>query len=216
MRGKYVTYTPERAAKVVELVARGVSLGAICRMEGAPSIGAFIRWRRARPALEAAYLEACEQSPGWRGPLWSGLPEEVTSARKAKKPKPGRGARPSGYTRALGEKICARIIAGASVGSLAADRRLPSTGTLYNWLETNAEFRGRYAAACEVRAELLADEAMALVEDAWRRAKSGPGGALDPDPGAIGWVRLKFAALRWRVARMSPGRYGLRGGGFRQ
>src|SRR4051794_38757977 len=95
MRGKYVTWTPGVAAEVIALTRRGLTLGEICRMEGMPSLGAFIRWRRARPDLEAAYLEACAASPRWRGPLWSGLPGEVTAPRKAAKPRPGRRARPS-------------------------------------------------------------------------------------------------------------------------
>jgi hypothetical protein len=210
MRGKYVTYTPERAAAVLELTRRGLPLHRISRMAGMPSIGAFIRWRKARPALEAAYLEACAASPGWRGPLWSGLPEEETAPRKAARPRPGPRPRLSGYSSGLADRICKRIMAGASMGELGADPALPSTVTLYNWLATNREFRGRYAAACEMRADDLADEALAIVDDCGRDLIRRPDGRLAPNPAAVDRARLMFECRKWRVARLEPYRYGLR------
>ncbi|HEY2359303.1 MAG TPA: hypothetical protein VGH86_17770 [Phenylobacterium sp.] len=187
-----------------------LGLGEICKMEGMPSIGAFIRWRKAWPELEAAYLEACAASPGWRGPIWSGLAEETTAPRKAAKPTPGPRPRPSRYTSELGDRICERIMAGSAIGALGADLSLPSTVTLFNWLEKNEGFRGKYAAACEIRAEALADEAQAICADASGDLIPGPDGRLVPNHAAVSRARLMFEYCKWRTSKLSPKRYGLR------
>jgi hypothetical protein len=215
MRQKHVTYTPEVAARVVELTARGMSLGEICQRRDLPSLRTFIQWRRARPELERAYLEACAAFPRHRGPVWSGLPGGVAEARKAAARRTrdrgaGRGnGWGSRYTPELAEEVCRRIMAGASMIELDQDRSLPSVFTLCRWLRQNPAFQRLYAAACEIRAEALADEAGAIADNASLDLIPGPGGRLVPNLAAVGRARLAVRQIQWRAAKLHPKRYGL-------
>jgi hypothetical protein len=213
MRGRYAAYSPELAAKVVELTAQGLSLNEIARLDGMPASGTFLIWRQERPALEAAYLQACAARPGYRGPMWSGLPAHVTAPRKAARRTQRRGGGSRWlYTPELADRICERLMAGASMKELGEDRRLPATMTLYAWLGSNQEFKDKYAAACEIRAEALADEAGAIADDASNDLIPGPDGRLVPNHGAIHRARLMVDYRKWRCAKLNPTRYGLRPG----
>ncbi len=82
--------------------------------------------------------------------------------------------------------------------------------TLYAWPGSNEEFTGEYAAASEIRAEALADEAQDIADDASRDLIMGPHDRLVPNPAAIARARLMVDYRKWRTSKLNPSRYGLR------
>ena len=101
-----------------------------------------------------------------------------------------------GYTRAKAEAVCARVAAGASMNQIAQDHGVPGIMAIYSWLAEHEEFRTLYRAACDARADRLADEATAIADD--------PDGDLLRD-------RLRVDVRKWRAAVMAPRRYGRNG-----
>ena len=68
--------------------------------------------------------------------------------------------------------------------------------TVLRWLHDNADFRGRYAAAREVQADRLFDEADDVARDALA-------GIVDPQA-----ARLFIDTVKWRAGKMRPKVYG--------
>jgi hypothetical protein len=166
MRGSYVSWTPERGRQVCALIAGGQSLSSIGRMAGMPSFNTLLRWRRDHPQFQEAYLEACASRPPGRGPHGPYGTKAQIAARHAARPPKKPVGRPCLYTEELVEEVCARIAAGESMDDLGEDPQLPAKMSLYNWLDEHEHFRRRYGAACEMRADLMAEEALAIADDA--------------------------------------------------
>jgi hypothetical protein len=209
MRGKYISYSDEVAARVLALLAEGASLAAVGRMEEMPSFTTLIRWRQERPDFQAAYLAACAARPPGRRPRGPYGTRAEIAARRAARPAKRPAGRPGRYSLKLAEEVCARVAAGESMLDLGQDPSLPSTQSLYNWLEEHEKFRLKYAVACEMRADLLAEEALAIADDASGDFIQGPDG-LEPNMQAIRRARMMIDLRKWRAGKLCPRRYGLR------
>ncbi|MBB3353691.1 hypothetical protein FHT70_003639 [Rhizobium sp. BK049] len=68
--------------------------------------------------------------------------------------------RPSKFSQALAEKICARIADRESLRSICRDEDMPAKSTVLSWLadEDKAAFRARYALAREIMADSFVDD----------------------------------------------------------
>jgi hypothetical protein len=100
--------------------------------------------------------------------------------------------RPTLYTEELVEEICAQVSDGLSLLAVCRDDRMPTTRTVYRWLDDNEEFCRKYARAREMQGH--ANAAMA-VESAV--------GAHDAQLG-----RLAYDALKWHASKLAPKVYG--------
>jgi hypothetical protein len=60
-------------------------------------------------------------------------------------------ARPSIFTEELAEEICAQLADGHSLLAVCRADGMPTTRTVYYWLESNEEFFHRYARAREMQ-----------------------------------------------------------------
>ena len=87
--------------------------------------------------------------------------------------KPGQ---PTKYTKTLADKIC-KLISTNSRGltTLIKENNLPDRQTIYNWLNTYAEFFDSYMQAKRDQAHVLADELSSILECGF----SEPGGVED-------------------------------------
>jgi hypothetical protein len=102
-------------------------------------------------------------------------------------------ARPSLYTEALADEICARIALGdRGLARICAAEDMPGERTVYTWLKQHEEFRRGYARARELQADMMA----------WRALRT----ALTATDPVIG--RLHFDALRWAASKLTPMLYG--------
>ncbi|WP_200957648.1 hypothetical protein, partial [Phenylobacterium sp. Root700] len=54
------------------------------------------------------------------------------------------GAKASQYRREIGKVICARIDAGETIRSIAADPAMPSYATIFRWTKVSPEFAAMY------------------------------------------------------------------------
>ncbi len=104
--------------------------------------------------------------------------------------------RPTIYSDAIVEQICLLLAHGRSLKSIAAQDDMPCERTLFNWLDTNDEFRERYDRARQLQAEIRADSILELVDNC----------PVDKDE--IQLARLKVDAIKWVASRLLPHRYG--------
>jgi hypothetical protein len=101
--------------------------------------------------------------------------------------------RPSDYTPEVAAEICERIVHGESLRAICRDEHMPAASTVFLWLKTHAEFTEQYARAREWQADTLADETLAIADNA----------AGDPARD-----RLRFDARRWYAGKVAPKKYG--------
>ncbi len=77
-------------------------------------------------------------------------------------------ARPSRYTKALGDKIAERIAEGENIIQIAQDADMPSKRSILRWARKNEHFKPLYREAMELKADLYhhkADEALRGIHD---------------------------------------------------
>jgi hypothetical protein len=119
----------------------------------------------------------------------------VASRKKATAPQ---GGRPSGYSPALAEEICMRLMAPLSLNKLCQMDDMPSRDTVCRWLIQYPEFRAQYQTATEVRLDLLVDETVDIAD------------AIALDAVDVSSAKLRIDT-RWRMAeRMAPRKYGVK------
>jgi len=102
------------------------------------------------------------------------------------------------YSKRVAREICERIAAGEIWFRICNTGRLPSYTTLYGWLRKHPDFAEGYAQAREMAADLRADKALAVAEDA-------TAATVQAD-------RLRVNTLQWHAAKAAPRRYGSRPG----
>ena len=112
---------------------------------------------------------------------------------RAKKPAPKKPAhRPSGYSDARADRICAAIAQGQPLVK-ACEAETIDYSTAVRWLREREYFRANYAQAREDQADWHADEVLAIADDA----------TLTPDD-----RRVRIDARKWSAGKMKPKRYG--------
>jgi hypothetical protein len=118
--------------------------------------------------------------------------------------KPGQ---PTKYTKALADKIC-KLVSTNSRGltTLIKENKLPDRQTIYNWLNTYAEFFDSYMQAKRDQAHVLADEILEVANNI--RTHKDKDGNERIDAGILGQARLQVVALQWSAARLAPKWYG--------
>jgi hypothetical protein len=118
--------------------------------------------------------------------------------------------KPSSYSPRLAAQICARIAAGEAVRAIAQTPGMPASSTIYLWLNTQEDFRLLHAAACEERADALAEEMVAIADDCsgdWKAGgKDGKERVFDREN--LARAKLRIETRRWRAARLAPRKYG--------
>lgn len=121
--------------------------------------------------------------------------------------------RPSSFTKAVGDAICARLCEGESLRAICRSEGMPPQGTVFRWLTSDKAFREQYAQAREVQADVLVDEILEISDDAsndWmiRHGKDGEetGWAVNGDH--IQRSRLRVDSRKWFASKVAPKRYG--------
>lgn len=112
----------------------------------------------------------------------------------AKQPKPKLG-RPTTYTDAIGDEICARVVM-RPLHQVAADEDMPAEGVIYGWLGRNPDFADKYARARGTRA--------------LRRAESVDQVMTDMRLGVIDHqqARVLLDAIKWQAGKELPKVFG--------
>jgi len=125
---------------------------------------------------------------------------------------------PTNYRRGLAEKICEKLMTGATLKSICGvgDRRYPTMMTVAKWLAHNAEFREQYYFARRVAAELHIDEIFEIADDTSKdyverviNKKDGTSYVeVVVDNEAIQRSRVRIDARKFYAAKMVPKLYG--------
>jgi len=100
--------------------------------------------------------------------------------------------RPSKYTKALADKICARIAQGESLRKICEDKAMPNIASVINWRREKPEFFAHYTKAQEDRADHYADEIVEIADTAEDAAKA----------------RLQVDARKWVASKLKSKAYG--------
>lgn len=181
-------WSAELGAEICARIAAGASLRAVCLAAGMPHRTSVRNWAHARLEFAAALAQAQDA----RRIRWRERDARKWAAWMAR-PKPPRGGRPSTYTAAMGRRICERLMNGESVLRMSQDADMPCAGTIYGWAHRHPAFRAMYEAARTIQADYLFDESREV--------------ALGATPKSVWADRLRFDAIRWQTARLSPRKY---------
>jgi hypothetical protein len=122
-------------------------------------------------------------------------------------------ARPSSFTQEKADAICALLAEGLSLREVCTQDEMPDKSTVMRWLHQNALFRDQYVRAKEIGAEALADDILAIADDAsndWMERH-------DKEGGTAGWQQngesarrsqIRIDARKWLLSKLVPKKYG--------
>jgi hypothetical protein len=99
------------------------------------------------------------------------------------------------YSQTLAAKMCELIGGGLALKEVCELPGMPGRTTAYKWLGLHDEFANMYARAREERADLVADEVIAIAD-------------TDPDPAR---ARVRIDARKWWAAKVNPKKYADKG-----
>ncbi|MEJ0093802.1 MAG: hypothetical protein WDN46_10265 [Methylocella sp.] len=97
--------------------------------------------------------------------------------------------RPSTYSEAIVEHICAELINGRSLRQICIDEGMP-----VRWLERYDDFAAKYARARELQADFMDDKILELADNCTAATARAD--------------RVKLAAYQWRASKLKPKKYG--------
>ena len=123
---------------------------------------------------------------------------------KAKR-KPGR---PSSFTQAKADEICARMAEGESLRAVLRDDGMPSWPTVCRWVEDNEAFRAQYTRARNAQAQRWVDEIVEIADDASNDWIEGKDGQMVVNGEAIARSRLRVDTRKWIACKVLPKLYG--------
>jgi len=121
------------------------------------------------------------------------------------------GGRPSIYSDVIADSICDELIAGRSILKITADKGFPGETTIYRWLDSNEEFRAKYARARELQADHYAAECIDLADTpvvAEKRTIKADGGEEVVIGDAVERTRLQIDSRKWYASKLNPKKYG--------
>lgn len=122
--------------------------------------------------------------------------------------------RPTIYTPEIAELVCEVIESepGSIRIALMGRDDLPGFSTVHRWEQQHPEFRDRLSRARELRAHLLADDALAVADESehdtiTKRGRNGEEFEA-PDSEWMARSRLRFEARRWHAKNLNQRAYG--------
>jgi hypothetical protein len=190
MRTRYITYSDAIAQRICDELDSGRSLEAICRDDGMPCVATVHRW--ARLDLHGFGARYQRSRPPKGGPLI--------------------------YSPAVAERICDQLRTGRTLADICDDEGMPSDSAVLHWTKVDRDgFRARYRQAREIGYMAMADEIIAIADDAsndWmarRERAPGPDGEGErrlPERESVERSRLRITARCWLLSRMLPRLFG--------
>lgn len=119
--------------------------------------------------------------------------------------------RPSDYTEETATEICARLASGEPLVKICRGEEMPHVATVYRWLGAQDAFRDMYARAREDQADTLADEIIAISDEAQigEKTTTKANGDVETVTGdMVDRARLRVEARKWVAAKLRPRKYG--------
>jgi hypothetical protein len=152
-----------------------------------------------KPAAKKPAVRGGTPRPASKAPAKRITPKRAP----AKKPAPKRTAgRPTAYTVALADRICAELAeSDVSLREICNKPGMPNRSTVNRWLEAHEDFATKYVRAREAQGEVLFDGMRAIEQKVLTR-KLAPNAA-----------RVVLNNQQWRASKLTPKRYGVGVGG---
>src|SRR6266404_4568495 len=116
--------------------------------------------------------------------------------------------RPSTYAPALGLAICERLVDGESLRAICNDAEMPARLTVFRWLAAHPDFCNQYARAREAQADALAEEVLAIGDDARGDLVVDADGKVTTRWENVQRSRLRCDNRKWFCAKVAPKKYG--------
>ena len=118
-------------------------------------------------------------------------------------------ARPSKFTKKLGDKILNLMVDGLSLKTICKDPKMPHRATVFRWLakEEYKEFCDMYTRAREAQAEMLADEIVDIADDSNGDVIATESG-IKIDGDCVQRAKLRIHARQWYAGKLKPRSYG--------
>ena len=89
---------------------------------------------------------------------------------------------------------------------------MPARSTVHLWLGKVEGFSDQYARACEIRADVYADQILEIADDAsrdWVTKKNADGSTYQVFDGEhVQRARLRIDSRKWLMSKMAPKKYG--------
>lgn len=116
------------------------------------------------------------------------------------------------FTQEIADSICEQIADGFSLREICAKEGMPHRATVFKWLADIKGFSDQYARAKEEQAECMADEIVAIADEANTTIKHHDGGFTEVtfDSVAVARNRLRIDARKWVASKLKPKKYGER------
>lgn len=112
----------------------------------------------------------------------------------AKKPR----GRPSTFTQALADEICARLAKGEPLASICRDEAMPAVRTVSGWKEAHPAFSADFARARDDGFDELASGTLTIADE------------VKAEPAEVAKAKLRIETRLKLLAKWDPKRYGER------
>lgn len=132
--------------------------------------------------------------------------------------KPRKMGRPTKYSKALSERLCAKLAEGQSMRKVCKETKMPAMQTVFRWLRVYPYFREQYELAKQEAADALTDEMIDIADDGVMTDLVIDGvPVLDPDTGepykittstGVQHARLRVDTRKWIASKLKPKKYG--------
>ena len=116
----------------------------------------------------------------------------------------GSAGRPSEYSAAVADYICARLADGETLTAICRTRGLPTRQTVHRWRMRNEAFDDQYMRAREIGMEAMSDDMLAIADD--DTLDTLPDGS--PNHASVGRARLQVDTRKFLLGKLAPRIYG--------
>lgn len=120
--------------------------------------------------------------------------------------------RPTRYTKALADRICAELATGRTLRDVCQDEKFPHESTVRTWAHKNYQgFFTQYMEARQIGYMAMADEMFAIADDGqndWmeRNDPDNPGYAANGE--LVARSRLRLDTRKWMLSKALPKIFG--------
>lgn len=104
--------------------------------------------------------------------------------------------------------IIQRLEEGKALRTILKEPTFPSSQTFYKWLEESEDKSKQYAHACNLRAEAIFDEIIAIADDSSEDELVDEKGNVSLNKEFVARSRLKIDARKWVASKLNPKKFG--------
>ena len=112
----------------------------------------------------------------------------------------------------IADEICERLIGGESLRTICDSEHMPSSTTIFKWLNITPEFAKQYADAREAQADAIFDEILDIADDGrndWMENVDDEGAVLGYkfNGEAARRSQIRIDARKWMAGKLRPKKY---------